>query len=49
MLAIPASVLVDWLIKDYILPWHSFVGVVVILIGFFGLVMSPFWEMRKKN
>ena len=49
MLAIPLSVLVDWLFKGYVLPWHSFVGVGMILIGFFGLVMSQFWEMRKKK
>ena len=49
MLAIPASVIVDWLFKGYILPWHSFVGVGMILIGFFGLVVSQIWEMRKKE
>ena len=45
MLVIPASVLVDWLVHRYILPWPAILGVVIILAGFFALVFSEGFEV----
>lgn len=49
VLTVPVSVLLDWLLKHRLLSWQSFLGVGVILIGFFGLVVSEYWETRKKE
>ena len=45
VLVIPVSVLVDWLVHDYILDWEAILGTVGILCGFFLLVFSETWEM----
>ena len=49
MLTIPASVLMDWILKGFILSWQSFLGVAIIIIGFLGMVISDFWELRMKE
>ena len=49
VLTIPASILMDWILKGFILSWQSFLGVAIIIIGFFGLVISEVWKLRKKK
>lgn len=45
MLVVPVSVMVDWLVHGYILPWQAILGIIVILAGFFGLVFSECAEI----
>ena len=40
VLVVPASVVVDWLVYHYILPWPAVLGTISILLGFFFLVIS---------
>ncbi len=47
MLVLPTTVILDWILKGYILPWQAFVGVAGILVGFFILVFSEYWELRR--
>ena len=49
MLVIPASVVVDWMVHHYLLPWPAILGVVIILLGFFGLVFSEAFEALYHN
>ena len=49
VLTIPASVLTDWILKGFILSWQSFLGVAIIIVGFLGMVVSDFWELRMKE
>ncbi len=44
VLAIPGSVLVDWMINHYVLPWQAFVGVAILLGGFLILIFCEYWE-----
>ena len=46
VLTVPASVVVDWLVRRYLLPWQAFLGIAIILIGFFSLIFSEYWGSR---
>ena len=50
ILAIPASVIVDWLVQKYLLPWQAFIGIGLIILGFAGFAFSEFltaWREQK--
>ncbi len=47
--AIPASVIVDLIIHHFLPSWQAFVGIVLILTGFVGFVISEFREMRQEH
>ena len=52
ILAIPASVIVDWLVQKYLLPWQAFIGIGLIVLGFGGFASSEFfhaWEEQKRE
>ena len=49
MLTLPATVLLDWILKGYILSWQSFIGVGAIIFGFALLLLSEVWEIRRKD
>ena len=44
-MVIPASVVVDWLANNYILPWPAILGIISICSGFFFLVFSEAAEI----
>ena len=41
---VPVSMVVDWLVNHNLLPWQGIVGVVMIVIGFFALIISEAFE-----
>ncbi len=49
ILAIPTSVVVDLIIHHFLPSWKVFVGIVLILIGFTGFVISQLREMHREN
>ena len=54
VLVVPASVVVDWLVHHYILPWPAILGIISILFGFFFLVVSEaiqavYWHKTKDS
>lgn len=49
ILAIPTSVVVDLIVHDFLPSWQVVVGIVLILIGFTGFVISQLREMRRNN
>ena len=49
-MAIPASVIVDWLVQKYLLPWQAFIGIGLIILGFMGFAIAEFlaaWREQK--
>ena len=49
ILVIPASVIVDWMVQKYLLPWQSFIGIGLIIIGFGGLTFSEFYTALREH
>ncbi len=49
IMAIPASVVVDLIIHHFLPSWQAFVGIVVILTGFIGFVISESLERKHKS
>ena len=48
VLAVPSSVLVDWIVHGYVLPWPAFVGIGVILVSFVGFTVSEYVAGRRE-
>ena len=49
-MAIPASVIVDWMVQKYLLPWQAFIGIGLIVLGFAGFAIAEFltaWREQK--
>lgn len=49
IVAIPASVVVDLIVQHFLPAWQVFVGIILILCGFSGFVISEFLEIRKES
>ena len=49
VLVLPSTVILDWILKGYVLPWQAFVGISGILLGFFMLVLSEYWQLRREH
>ena len=49
MLATPCSVLVDWHIHNFLLTWPAFCGMVLILVGFIGFVVSQYVQSKRNS
>ncbi len=47
VLTLPMTVLLDWILKDHVMAWQAFIGVGVIVMGFFLLIFSEYWTMRR--
>lgn len=48
VLAIPVSVIVDWIVQGFLLPPQAFVGIVLIVGGFASFTFSEFIAARRK-
>ena len=48
ILAVPASVITDWIIQGELLVWQAFLGVVFIIFGFCGFTFSEFIATRRE-
>ena len=48
-MAVPTSVAVDWFIQHFLLRVEAFVGIVLIIIGFIGFLISEFVQLRREN
>ena len=46
ILTVPTSVIVDWLVHRFFLPWQALLGIATILVGFTMIVISEYWEIR---
>ena len=49
-MGIPASVIVDWMVQKYLLPWQAFIGIGLIVLGFTGFAFAEFltaWREQK--
>ena len=49
VLTLPVTVFLDWILKDEVMTWQSFIGVGTIVLGFFLLIVSEYWQMRQKD
>ena len=50
ILGIPTSVIVDWMVQKYLLPWQAFIGIGLIILGFAGFAFAEFltaWREQK--
>ena len=48
-MAVPVSVVVDWIFQHFLLSWQAFVGIALIIIGFTGFLISEFVQIRREN
>ena len=48
ILTIPGAVILDWLLKNYLMSWQALVGVGTIILGFIGLTVSELMEAWMK-
>ena len=49
-MGIPVSVIVDWMVQKYLLPWQAFIGIGLIVLGFAGFAFAEFltaWREQK--
>jgi len=46
LLAIPTSVVVDWILNQYVLPFEAFFGMAMIILGFLGLNLSEVYAHK---
>ena len=49
IVAIPLSVVVDWIVQHFLPTWQAFVGIALILTGFTGFVISEFLQIRREG
>ena len=49
ILAIPTSVIVDWIVQQYLFPWQAFIGIVLIVLGFGGFAFSEFFTASMEQ
>ena len=49
MLVTPCSVLVDWLVHNFLLTWPAFFGMGLILVGFGGFVVSQYIQSKRNT
>ena len=47
VLVVPATVIVDWILQGYILPSLAYVGIVFIVVGFGGFVLSELVAAKR--
>ena len=48
IVAIPVSVVVDLMVQHFLPSWQAFVGIILILAGFTGFVVSEFLELKRE-
>ena len=49
VLTLPMTVFLDWILKHEVMTWQSFIGVGAIVVGFFLLIVSEYWQMRQRG